>query len=121
MKKLSLVVAILIGWASATFAQRWADSLRMRVGVTTSLASKDFQPLWITANRFGMLSEEGLDAAAYAGLWNAHNFPTAKHDIRLEYGINVVNNQHFHQTTIQQGYVKLRYAALELRGGRFQE
>jgi hypothetical protein len=121
MKTLSLLAAILLGWTAPIFAQRWADSLRMRVGATTSFASKDFQPLWITANRFGMLSEEGLDVAAYAGIWNAHNFPTTKHDIRLAYGINLVNNQHFHRTDIQQGYVKIRYGALELRGGRFQE
>lgn len=121
MKTLSLLVVALLGGAAPTFAQRWADSLRMRVGVTTSFASKNFQPLWITANRFGMLSEEGLDVAAYAGAWNTHNFPTAKHDIRLEYGINLVNNQHFNRTDIQQGYAKIRYGALELRGGRFRE
>lgn len=109
------------GWMVPTKAQTWADSLYMRIGTTVSIAAKGFQPLWIESNRFGVLSEEGKDLAAYMGAWNAHVFPIAKRDIRLEYGLNLVNNQHFGRTTLQQGYVKARYGVLELRGGRYEE
>jgi len=116
-----LAAVILCGGTVPASAQQWADSLRIRVGATTSFASKDFQPLWVTANRFGMLSDEGLDIAAHAGVWNAHTFPTSRHDFRLEYGFNVINNRHFDETRIQQGYLKLQYGALQLRGGRFRD
>src|SRR5690606_10131284 len=42
-------------------------------------------------------------------------------NFRLEYGANIVNNQHFERVVIQQGYLKARYGALEFRGGRFEE
>ncbi len=86
-----------------------------------TLASKGFQPLWIESNRFGMLSGEGADLSTYVGAWGAHSFPAGKHDFRVGYGANIVNNRHFNQVIIQQGYLKVRYGALEFRGGRFQE
>lgn len=115
--KLSLALILIL----TTNANAQIDSLKIQVGTTGTFASKGFQPLWIESNRFGLLSEEGADMATYAGAWNTHVFPTRKHDFRLEYGINVVNNQHFTQAVVQQGYLKVRYGALELRGGRFQE
>ena len=59
--------------------------------------------------------------ATYIGAWNTHTFPAGKHNFRLEYGANIVNNQHFERVVIQQGYLKARYGALEFRGGRFEE
>jgi len=100
---------------------QWTDSLNLRVGILATMASKGFQPLWIESNRFGLLSEEGQDVATYIGGRNTHVFPAGKRSFRLEYGVNVVNNQHFNRVVFQQGYAKVRYGALEFRAGRYEE
>ncbi|MFC3198961.1 capsule assembly Wzi family protein [Parapedobacter deserti] len=115
--KLSLIFLLLTAFAHA----QQIDSLKIQVGTMASFASKAFQPLWIESNRFGLLSEEGADLATFIGARNSHAFPTGKRDIRVEYGANIVNNQHFNRVVIQQGYLKVRYGAFELRGGRYQE
>jgi len=115
--KLSLSFLLL---STTAFAQP-LDTLKLQVGTMATLASKGYQPLWITSNRFGLLSDEGADLATYAGIGNTHTLPTGNHDFRIEYGANVVNNNHFNRVIIQQGYLKVRYGALEFRGGRFEE
>ncbi len=115
--KLSLSFLLL---STMAYAQQ-TDTLKLQVGTMATIASKGYQPLWVVSNRFGLLSDEGADLTTYAGIWNSHTFPAGKHDFRIEYGANIVNNHHFSRVTIQQGYLKARYGALELRGGRFEE
>jgi len=115
--KLSLSFLLL---STVAYAQQTTIP-KLQVGTTATFASKGYQPLWIESNRFGLLSEEGADLATHIGVWNTHTFPAGKHDFRLEYGGNLVNNRHFNRLVIQQGYLKARYGALEFRGGRFEE
>ena len=121
--KLSLFLLLLstIADAQDITSSEEADSLKIQVGTMGTLASKGFQPLWIESNRFGMLSEESADLSTHVGAWGSYSFPAGKHDFRVGYGANIVNNRHFNRVIIQQGYLKLRYGALEFRGGRFQE
>ncbi|GGG83075.1 hypothetical protein GCM10007415_15050 [Parapedobacter pyrenivorans] len=119
--KSKLSICYLLFLPTFLSAQQWADSLNVEVGTTLSIASKGFQPLWIESNRFGLISEKKSDMATHIGAWNSHTFPAGKHSFRLEYGVNLINNRHFDQFIVQQGYLKARYGALEFRAGRFKE
>ncbi len=105
---------------TALHAQR-VDSLMLTLGFTTTIADRSYQPLWIAANRFALLSDDGKDVAAFAGIHHTHTFPTGTRSVRISYGANLVNNQHFRANTIQLGYLKVGYGAFEIRGGRYKE
>ncbi|MEC3879330.1 capsule assembly Wzi family protein [Parapedobacter sp. 10938] len=100
---------------------QWADSLLLNTGSIVSVASRSFQPLWVESNRFGTISENGKDITLYLGAKNKHEIRVGERSIALQYGINLINNNNFSHTTIQQGYVKVRYKSLEFRAGRYEE
>lgn len=103
------------------------DSLQIGVGTQVTAASSGFQPLWLTANRFGVISNEQVDAATHIYLHNTHtfggsNYPIAKersHEVALSYGVSLYNNQHFEQLVTRELYAKATYRWLEFSAGRF--
>jgi len=120
MKTSPCIVCLILTTVFFAYAQE-SDSLTVRVGTLGTLASKNFQPLWLESNRFGVISGEGADLATYIGGWNRHTVPLGRKELRIDYGINLVNNRHFNHVIVQQGYLKVRYGVLEFRGGRFEE
>lgn len=99
------------------------DSLRIGVGTQVTGASRGFQPLWLTANRFGVISNEQVDAATNIYVHNTHVVGNAiqqsQADFTLGYGVDLYNNQHLGQLTAKELYVKARWRWLEFKAGRF--
>ena len=48
------------------------DSLQASVGLESRFASKDFQPLWLVANRHGTVADRQTDFAPYIRVSNKH-------------------------------------------------
>ncbi len=96
------------------------DSLLVQVGTTGTFATKDYQPLWITAQHFGALTDRKSDLSTQAGFSNAHILGR-NGQFYIRYGLNLVNNDHFGNVIVQEGYVKAGFKHLEIRAGRFRE
>ena len=76
---------------------RFADSLQLQVGVTGTAASKEYLPLWLTAKRFGTISDRKSDLFSHILLRNRHAL-NAEGDFTIGYGFDVYNNDHFSET-----------------------
>jgi hypothetical protein len=114
--------------ASAQFA----DSLKIAAGTIGTAATKDYQPLWIIANRYGTISNQQIDLSTYLLVHNKHVFARKQNSegsilkprlpgFFVGYGAAIYNNNHFSSTFLQQGYVQAGYATWQLRAGRYQE
>jgi hypothetical protein len=95
------------------------DSLRILVGTTGTVATKDYQPLWLVSQRFGAIADEQADLSTHARISNHHNF--GEKGFYLQYGIDLYNNDRFKKVFIQEGYVKTGFRHWELRTGRYEE
>lgn len=97
----------------------WQDSLKLSVGTITTVASKDFLPLWLVANRYGTIKDRQSDVSTNVYLANEH--ASKNGDFRVNYTLDVYNHNHFEDFTIVEGNVKVNYKGWELRGGRYRE
>ena len=130
MKKL-IISVLLLSLCSTGYCQL-LDSLQINVGLVGTVAKENYQPLWLVSNRWGAITDQGYDAATYAGFTNSHWFGQRRSTsadstsimkpapFYVRYGLNLINNNHFQDVIIQEGYVKAGYKNLELRFGRFK-
>jgi hypothetical protein len=111
---------------------QFTDSLHVIVGTTGTIASKDYQPLWLKANRFGAITNRKADLSTHFLINNKHIISKAKaiddfdttnlrRPAYISYGVDLYNNNHFENTFLQEGYVKAGLKNWELRGGRYKE
>lgn len=115
---IALTISLLLPF-SAIRAQ-FADSLEVRIGTRATIATKDYQPFWLTANKFGTISNRKSDLSTYIRASNAHSFG-GEGDWRLQYGVSIYNNNHFRRNFFEEAYVKFAFKKLELRAGRYEE
>lgn len=130
-----ILVVYIIGFGLGTqklYAQL-LDSAKIRVGTIVSVASQDYQPLWLVSNRWGTISDQQVDVATYLTFHDAFALgswtPIQNYGRRLKkrptprvsYGFSLYNNQLFRQTRLQEGYVKLNLGHWQLAAGRYQE
>ena len=113
-------------------AAQFTDSLKAVIGTTLTAATKEHQPLWITANRYGTLADRQFDASTYLLLSNKHFFAKkslpeagasapAQPSFYLGYGIALYNHDHFQSTFLPEVYAQIGYQAVQLRVGRYRE
>ncbi len=112
---------------------QFLDSATFRVGTTVSAASQDYQPLWLVAQRWGAISDQQVDASSYLSFHNVHRFapPASFQDYvrrrqkkapsSISYGVSLYNNKLLQQTTLQEGYVKLKLRSWQFAAGRYRE
>ncbi len=114
-----------------TIAQ-FTDSLHIVIGTTGTIASEDYQPLWLKANRFGAITNQKADLSTHILITNNHilskatgtgNGDTSKRNLPgyIAYGVDLYNNNHFENTFLQEAYIKAGIKNWELRGGRYKE
>lgn len=115
---IALTISLLLPF-SAMRAQ-FADSLEVRIGTRATIATKDYQPFWLTTNKFGTISDRKSDVSTYIRATNAHTFGR-EGDWRLQYGVSLYNNNHFRRNFFEEAYVKFAFRKLELRAGRYEE
>ncbi|MBO9732392.1 MAG: hypothetical protein J7623_27365 [Chitinophaga sp.] len=104
--------------ATASAQSRFTDSLELHAGVVGTVASKEYQPLWLLSNKFGAISDRKGDAAVHVGFSNRQVW---QNKFYVKYGLDVYTNNHFGNLFIEQGYVKAGYKNWEIRGGRYEE
>lgn len=99
---------------------QFADSLDIRVGTYGTLATADYQPLWLVSNRFGTISDRKSDLSSYIRIRNRHVLGQEE-NFQLRYGLSLYNNNRFGDVLLQEGYIKAAFKKLELRAGRYEE
>lgn len=113
--KLLIILALLgVSRAQAQFT----DSLEVKVGTTGSIATKDYQPLWLVSNRFGIISDRKADFSTHARISDIH---LLNENFYIRYGLDLYNNNQFKDVFIQEGFLKAGYKKLEFRAGRYEE
>ncbi len=131
MKRFVLLCIFFFLIAHSGYCQ-FLDSLQLNAGSLGTVAKQGYQPLWLVANRWGAITDQQYDASTYFGFRNTHVFgkkysskfnPTGVEQplFYVNYGANIINNNHFQNTIFQEGYVKAGYKHLEIRYGRFKD
>ena len=125
-----LIISLLLLARQAT--AQLTDSLKAVVGITLTAAAREHQPLWITSNRYGALTDQQIDGSTYILLRNKHAFskrllPEAGALVHQQpgfcvgYGIALYNNNHFQRTFLPELYAQVSYKVVQLQVGRYQE
>lgn len=114
--KLLFITAGLLVWSILAYAQ--IDSISYRIEILGAAATEGYLPLWVVSNRFGVLEEDGADGYLRVGA----AIPFQK-DKKFTYaaGLDLLAKSDLSESRLQQGYLKLRYAVFELRGGWLEE
>lgn len=112
-----LCVKLLMACAvPATMVQAQSDTvLTYRVEASANVSSGDYAPLWFTANRNGLSSQEPNSAYLRAGLGYAHSF---NHNWRIGLGVDLaaaVNSPS--DFIVQQAYADISWRMLNLSIG----
>ncbi|MFP4089364.1 MAG: capsule assembly Wzi family protein [Cyclobacteriaceae bacterium] len=99
-------------------AQAWNDSLRLEVESFALAAQEDYQPLWLLANRWGLVSDRASSLSILAGLHNGHVL--GKQQLALKYGGSVLADD---QGTLifPEYYFGVMTKKWELQAGRWQQ
>ncbi|RZK39256.1 MAG: hypothetical protein EOO61_07325, partial [Hymenobacter sp.] len=96
--------------AASTGYGQLPGSLQISAGTLGTVASRGYQPLWLSSNRWGAVSDRQYDASSYAGFAGANYFgkkyisksnPTgiAQSTFYVKYGATLLNNNHFSAVT----------------------
>lgn len=120
MKPAGIAITISLLLPFSAIRAQFTDSLEVRTGTRATIATKDYQPLWLTANKFGTMTDRKSDLSTYIRAKNVHTFGQEQ-NWRLQYGISVYNNNHFRRNFFEEAYVKFSFKKLELRAGRYEE
>ncbi|MEQ9441774.1 MAG: capsule assembly Wzi family protein [Cyclobacteriaceae bacterium] len=122
-----------LGLSTQALYAQFLDSAQVRVGTMLSIASQDYQPLWLVSQRWGTMSDQKFDFTSHLKFHNKHMLGSSDPFRRyvskikrravpaISYGISIYNNQLFKEAFIQEGYVKLQLGNWQLAGGRYQE
>jgi hypothetical protein len=122
MKRHLILLTVLLCLSVADLYAQVLDSLLIQVGTTGTVARKNYQPLWITSQRFGTLTDRKSDLSTHIGFSNVHMLGTGDtKNFYIRYGADLYNNNRFDDVFLQQAYLKAGYKKLELRVGRYEE
>ena len=88
-------------------AQQPEQTLTYRAEAAVTVSDGDYAPLWLTANRYGMTSNESKNAYLRAGIaWNK----TLKQDWRIAAGLDLAGGKNLTSNFwIQQAYADISW------------
>lgn len=121
--RLLKILGFLLSFPAMLSAQH-NDSLSISIGTQLSGATRDFQPLWISSNSFGVISDMQADASTSFRMSSFHKlnlFKDTTKFIGLSYSADIVSNQHLKKLFLGEGYLKVSFKSLQFQGGRFRE
>jgi hypothetical protein len=127
MKKIVLTMYLLL--LISTVHAQFLDSLQLQIGTFVTAASKDYLPLWLNANRFGVVADRQLDLTTHLKATSSIRFGKAYNDIYddidrgvyLDYGVDIYNNSQFSKIIIPETYVNIRYRKIQFVAGRLKQ
>ncbi|RZK41780.1 MAG: hypothetical protein EOO61_05775, partial [Hymenobacter sp.] len=67
-----LLLLLLLALLAGSSHGQLPDSLQFSAGTLGTVASEGYQPLWLTSNRWGAVSDRQFDASSYAGFTGAN-------------------------------------------------
>ncbi len=123
--KSTIILVFILAICTGLHAQ-FADSIKISIGTTATYAGNDYQPLWITSNKYGTIADRKSDLSTNLQFKNIHRFKS-KQDTALanpfyvQYGFDLFNNQHFNTFFLKEAFLKTGFKKLEFRAGRFDE
>src|SRR5690554_4693750 len=126
----SFLTACLAAFLYAPLFAQFSDSLKVTIGTTATLATKDYQPLWLQSLQFGTITHQQTDLSTNVLLTNVHvvnkkaqneMMESQPSDFYISYGLDLYNNNHFQQLFTKEAYVKAGYKFWEIRVGQFME
>lgn len=96
-------------------AQQPEQTLTYRAEAAVTVSNGDYAPLWLTANRYGMTSNESKNAYLRAGIaWNK----SLKHNWRITAGLDLAGGKNLTSNFwIQQAYADISWKKLTLSLG----
>ena len=104
------------------------DSLQMEVGTNATAAGKDYLPLWLQANKYGVITDQRFDFSTHFKATSAYRlgnfnpiYDTVDRSVHLSYGIDVYNNDHLRKILVPEAYIKATYRKVILSVGRFKQ
>ena len=108
----TLLLAIL---AVPAAAQQPEQTLTYRAEAAVTVSDGDYAPLWLTANRYGMTSNESKNAYLRAGItWNK----SLKHNWRITAGLDLAGGKNLTSNFwLQQAYADISWKKLTLSLG----
>ena len=99
------------------------DTLHYHLGTQAAVASQDYLPHWLTANRFGVFNDQDHAVGLLRGGATLHHQFTK----RLSVGAGIDAITKLSSTSdpsltawLQQGYLAVKYGIVELKGGRWE-
>jgi hypothetical protein len=120
--------AILLLLLQISVKAQFLDSLQIQAGTNVTVASKDYLPLWLVSNRFGVVRDRKFDFSTHFRATNSNRFgaPVSIYDendrgIYVDYGIDVYNNDHLKKNLFKEAFAKARYKHLTFSAGRFTQ
>ncbi len=125
---LPILTVLLTAYSFSVNAQVF-DSLHVRVGIIGTVAKEDYQPLLITANHWGAISEDQADVSPYLELASQNLLYTRRGNadsskktklLTLGYGASLLFNEHFNTFIARQVYGQLNFDDWSFRAGRFE-
>ncbi len=120
--KIYLFFVALVSFTSVS--AQFADSLQAKIGTTASIASKDYQPLWLVSNKWGTIADRKSDLSTHIMASNTNIFKNEAgktNGLYIKYGADLYLNNHNNDAFFEQLYLKAGYKNLEFKAGRFEE
>ena len=120
LRLLMLSLGILLIATAPGFAQ---DTIDYHLSTHLGIASQNYLPHWLTANRFGILNDQNHAVGLLrGGVETKHQFTK---QLSVGAGIDLMAKIPFtedqsSQFWLQQGYVTVQYGIFELSGGRME-
>ena len=126
----SFLLVICFSLACFYSKAQFADSLHIIVGTNATIASAEYQPLWMIANRHGTVANKKADLSSHILVSNQHLFlkrnrqpgdDTVQAHSYISYAVDLYNNNDFKKTFLQEAFIKGGIKSWELRAGRYEE
>jgi len=118
---------LFFGFTITTHAQL-LDSLQMQVGTTATVSSNGFLPLWLQANKFGVITDQQVDFSTHFKATSAYRlgrysqiYDTVDRSVHFSYGIDIYNNDHLRKIVVPEAYIKATFRKVTLSVGRFKQ
>lgn len=126
IRKLLSVLFIFIAYVNSSFAQSLFSNTKYQLETGTYLSTSGSTPFWLRSNQYGVVPLESqfltFRGAAHKEYDSTRNGQNKQKRFSYGYGLStVVNVGKANQIILPEAFLKVRYGAFEIYGGRRKE
>lgn len=126
IRKLLSVLFIFIAYVNSSFAQSLFSNTKYQLETGLYLSSSGLNPFWLRSNQYGIVPLESqfltFRGAAHKEYDSTRNGQNKQKRFSYGYGLStVVNVGKANQIILPEAFLKVRYGAFEIYGGRKKE